>query len=144
MSRANKKTESSLLDALAYCSLPRLPEVDNGEDVWIKALAKVVKSNGIEYYVYVERDINTLEPRIVRDFGDVLSIAKVVEYYPFSFLKTKFMPTFKDDSEDARIKYLAKFGLNTEEEYKVMTVEQMDEEIIKIAIRRQLEHEAKR
>ena len=144
MSRANKKTESSLLDALAYCSLPRLPEVDNGEDVWIKALAKVVKSNGIEYYVYVERDIETLEPRIVRDFGDVLSIAKVVDYYPFSFLKAKFMPTFKDDSTDAKVKYLAKFGLNAVDEYKAMTLEQMDEEIIKIAIRQQLEHETKR
>lgn len=137
----SKITEKSLIDALAYCSLPRLPEVDNGEDFWIKAIAKVVKSNGGEYYVLVEKDVNTLENRIVRDFGDLLTIAKVVEYYPFDFLKARYMPTFKGNSKEPRISYLVNYSGKTREELEGMTVKQLEKELLKVAIKLQIENE---
>ena len=76
-----RKTEESLIDALSYCDLRDLPEIEDGENVWIRAIAKIAKSDGIEYYAYVEKDKN-LNNRIVKDFGSMSSIVKVLEYYP--------------------------------------------------------------
>lgn len=140
----NKRTESSLIEALAHCAIPRLPEVDNGEDVWLKAIAKVVKSNGIEYFVCVEKDPKTLENKIVKDFGDVLSIARVIEYYPYSFLKPHFAPEFKTQNKKERIAYLVSYTGRTREELESMTLKELNKEALKVAIGLQFEHEKKR
>lgn len=133
-----KKTEESLIDALSYCDLRDLPEIEDGENVWIRAIAKIVKSDGLEYYAYVEKDDN-LNNRIIKDFGSMSSIVKVAEYYPFSYLKADFMPEFKTKKKDERIAYLTRY--KTTKDYSSMNLKELNDEILKGAIAMQMAHE---
>ena len=58
--------ETSLVGALSYFLLRDLPEKDNGENIWVKALALVKKKDGSESYVYVAKDPKTLDNKIVK------------------------------------------------------------------------------
>lgn len=133
-----RKTEESLIDALSYCDLRDLPEIEDGENVWIRAIAKIVKSDGGEYYAYVEKG-NDLKNRIIKDFGSMSSIVKVVAYYPFSYLKADFMPEFKTKKKEERIAYLTRY--KTTKDYSNMTLKELNDEVLKGAIAMQLAHE---
>lgn len=134
-----KKTDESLIDALSYCGLRDLPEPWDKENVWIKALVKLVKSDGVEYYAYVEKTPNN-EERIKKVFGGVASIVKILEYYPFSYLRAEFMPQFEDKRDKkSRIEFLQR--ANPDKDYSQWTVKQLNAEILNGAIRRQLESE---
>lgn len=133
-----RKTEESLIDALSYCDLRDLPEIEDGENVWIRAIAKIAKSDGIEYYAYVEKDKN-LNNKIVKDFGSMSSIVKVLEYYPFSYLKADFMPEFKTKKKEERIAYLTRF--KTTKDYSGMSLKELNDEVLKGAIEMQMAHE---
>lgn len=133
----NKRTEASLVDALAYCSLPRLPEKDNGDGYWLKAIAKVVKSNAIPYYVCVERDKETLEPKISKDFGDCLAIMRIEEYYPYDYLKPQFLPVFETKKKEERVNYLASLVPHSRDQIEAMTMKELTTAIYVVAIKRQ-------
>ena len=100
------RTRESLIKALSYCSLREIPEADSGEDVWIKALALVTKSDGNDYYVSVEKDAKTLINRVKKDFGPTGAIVKYREFYPYLYLSSEYMPKFPDKSKETKVKYL--------------------------------------
>lgn len=134
-----KKTEESLIDALSHCGLRDLPEPWDKENIWIKAVVKLLKSDGIEYYAYMEKTCNN-EERLKKVFGGVAAIVKIIEYYPFSYLSAEYMPVFEDKRDKkSRIEYLQKS--NPDKDYSKYTVKQLNEEIVNGAIRRQLESE---
>ena len=133
-----KKEEKNLLDALSWCGLKKLPEKDNGEDIWLEALAKVSKANGSISYVYIKKNAE-LKDVIAKDFGDISMIAKVIEVYPFNFLKASFMPTFKGNNKNERLHYLQK--VYKDKDFSSMTVKQLDTEILKVAVLNQLNYE---
>lgn len=128
--------EESKLKALAYCGLRNVPEKDNGEDFWLRALALVKKYDGSENYVYAERDMETLEPRLIKDFGAVAMIHTIVEYYPFAYLKEKFMPTFKTQKKEERINWLTRYDKT--KDYSTYTLKELDKEIMRNAARKQM------
>lgn len=135
------RSEESLLDALQYCSLRKLPEVEDGENVWIRAIAKIAKADGQMYYAYVEKD-DKLQNKIVKDFGPISALVRVVEYYPFSYLKPAFMPKFKGKSKEGkeeRIAYLTRYDkdLNLDG----LSVKELDKMIMLGAIKKQMEQE---
>lgn len=135
------KSEESLLDALQYCSLRKLPEVEDGENVWIRAIAKIAKADGQMYYAYVEKD-DKMQNKIVKDFGPISALVRVVEYYPFSYLKPAFMPKFKGKSKEGkeeRIAYLTRYDkdLNLDG----LSVKELDKMIMLGAIKKQMEQE---
>jgi hypothetical protein len=131
-----RRTEESLIDALSYFSLRDLPEPWDKENIWIKAIAKVVLADGCECYVYVERTPQN-EPRIKRVFGGTSSIVKILEYYPFSYLKAEYMPIFEDKKDKAsRIAYLQKGNMDVD--YSQYSLKRLNAEILAGAIARQL------
>lgn len=137
----SNKSDESLIDALSFCSLRDLPEVEDGENVWIRAIAKVVKADGQSYYVYVEKDEN-LQNRIIKDFGPISALVKIVEYYPFSYLKPAFMPKFKGknkEGKEERIAYLTRY--NKDLDYSNYSVKELDKLILGGAIKKQMEQE---
>ena len=134
----NKLTEKSLCDALAYCGLKSLPEADNKKDVWIRAIAKVLKMDGIEYFVYMEKD-KQLKPNVMVDFGSVTPIVKVVEVYPYSFLKASYMPTFSTKKREESFDFLVRKRRGID--YSAYTLRELDLEITLIAIQDQLDME---
>lgn len=137
----NNIEEKSLLSALSYFLLRELPDKDSGDNIWIKALALVKKMDGSKSYVYVCKDTKTLENRIVKDFGTSSAIFEVIEYYPFSYLKSGYVPKFKTQKKEDRIKYLEKY--NNKVDYNGFTLKELDREIIRVAIEKQLSEENK-
>lgn len=132
------RSQESLIDALSYCSLRALPEPDDKENVWIRAIAKIAKADGQEYYAYIEKDDN-LQNKIVKDFGTISALVKVVEYYPFSYLKPAYMPKFKGKGKEERIAYLTRY--NKDLNVEGLSVKELDRLILKGAIQRQMEQE---
>lgn len=131
--------EDSLLKALAYCNLRSLPEKEDKEHFWLRALALVKKVDGSENYVYAEKDLTALKPKMVKDFGNVAMIYEIVEYYPYSYLKSQFMPTFKTQKKDERIAYLAAYDKSID--FSGYTLKQLDKEVMRRAAKKQLEVE---
>lgn len=132
----NKKTRESLLRALSYCSLRELPEVDKGEDFWIKALALVAKSDGNDYFVNVEKDIKTLSNRVTKDFGATGVIVKYKEIYPYLYLSSDYMPTFPDRTKAARVEYLKK--MYPFEKFDGLSLKELNDKVLSTAITLQL------
>lgn len=128
----------SLIDALANLGVRALPEKDNGEDIWLKAIALVTKRDGTRSYVAVEKKPTTLENVIVKDYGSIAQIVKIEEYYPYSFLKANYIPTFKTKSKEERIVFLSKY---TKQDYSTMTLKELDKEVLKRAIITQLNND---
>ena len=125
----------SLVSALAYCSLRDLPEIDNGEEVWIYAVAKVEKVDGSTSYALVEKDDNG-EDRILKDFGSISSIRSIVSYHPYVFLKPAYLPKFKGEKKEERIEYLNK-KLSDGRDFAKMSKKELDVIILNLAIKNQ-------
>lgn len=137
-----KQKELSLIDALSFCSLRELPEEDDKKNIWIRALADVQKFDGSESYVVLKKSVTTLQNNIVKDFGSLSSIYKVNHIYPYDFLKAKYMPTFKTNKREDKIKYLNNhISVYTGKRFEDMTAKELEKEIIKVAIKTQLYHE---
>ena len=132
------KTRASLIKALSYCSLRELPEVDSGEDVWIKALALATKTDGRDYFIAIEKDPNTLANRVKKDFGDTGAIVKYKEVYPYLYLSSEYMPRFQDKTKDARIKYLSNAMPSTD--WSKCSLKELNDAILGLAIQSQLNH----
>ena len=124
------------MEALAYCSLRTLPEIEDGESVWIQALAKVIKKDGSVSYVLIEKDGQNGENKVIKDFGSISIIAKYLEYYPITYLLSEFMPEFKNNSKESRIHYLNK-NLGTKD-YSQYTLKELNKMVITCAINFQL------
>lgn len=137
-------TEKSLLDALCWTGLRELPEPDDKEHVWIKALALVKKFDGTQSYVYMEKDKKTLENKIIKDFGSVSTIFSTEEIYPFSYLKDNYIPKFKTAQKNERVAYLSKYDKKSESEYAELSLKELDKEIMRRAVVKQLEKESSR
>lgn len=129
----------SLISALSQYSLRDLPQPDDGQSVWVKALALVNKKDGTQSYVCVKKDPKTYGNVICMDFGTCSVIANFVEFYPFAFLKNGYMPIFKGQKKDDRVAYLQKY--NKDVDYSKYTLKELDKEIISLAIERQLKDE---
>lgn len=131
--------EDSKLKVLAYCGLRELPSVEDKEHFWLRAVALVKKVDGSENYVYVEKDLNTLEPRMVKDFGAIAMIIEIVEYYPYSYLKEQYMPKFKTAKKEERIKYLTSYDKSAD--FSEYTLKELDKEVMRRAARKQMDVE---
>ena len=131
--------EDSKLKVLAYCGLRELPDVEDKEHFWLRAVALIKKVDGSENYVYVEKDLNTLEPKMIKDFGAIAMVHETVEYYPFSYLKEQYMPKFKTQKKEERIKYLTTY--NKSADFSEYTLKELDKEIMRRAARKQMDVE---
>lgn len=129
-----KQTRESLLQCLSWCGLSQLPEPYEGEGVWLKAIVRVVKADGGEYYAVMSKT-NNAENRIVKVFGPVAAIVKTVAVYPYEWLHKAYLPVFKGNSKKDRIEYLAKFSPDVD--FSEHTLKELDLEILRIAISKQ-------
>lgn len=132
------KTRASLIKALSYCSLRELPSKENGEDVWIKALALVTKTDGCDYFIAIEKDPKTLSNRVKKDFGETGSIAEYKGIYPYLYLSSEYMPKFHDKTKDSRIEYLT--GIQPNANWAKCSLKELNDAVLGFAIQSQLNH----
>lgn len=102
---------NGLLDALKEIGWPDLPPAIDGKykKKWIKAVARVRKSNGQISFCLVVNDGKDY-PRIVRDFGPVAIICEILSIHPYEATTSNIVPRFVSDEQ--RLKYLRKMGYN--------------------------------
>lgn len=125
----------SLIDALSWASLRELPEKDNGENIWIRALALVSKRDGSKAYVALVKGKNG-EDRIIRDFGSVSMIVKIEEIYAFEYLDSSYLPTFDSKKNEDKIKWLSM--QRPEVNYEEMSSKELNKAILRVAMQNQL------
>ena len=125
----------SLIDALSWASLRELPEKDNGENIWIRALALVSKRDGSKSYVALVKGKNG-EDRIIRDFGSVSVIVKIEEIYAFEYLDSSYLPTFDSKKKEDKIKWLSM--QRPDVNYEEMSTKELNKAILHVAMQNQL------
>lgn len=136
-----KNTKESLIKALSFCSLRDVPQEWDKENVYLRALGFVEKTDGSKSYVLLEKD-ETGEDAIVKDFGTISAIHKIVSIHPFFFLDAKWLPMFKGkgkaggDTKEKKIEWLEKFGFY--ENISDLSVKQLDRLILNVAIKNAL------
>lgn len=99
------KEKESLMKVLAYCNLPKLPEEDTQEYIWLKAIGLVAKADGTHTYVLMYKNRYN-RPNIVKDFGSISTIVKTEKVYPLLLFKYSLLPKFGTDSSEERIHWL--------------------------------------
>lgn len=133
-----KIKEKTLVDALSYCDLRELPKEWDKETVYIRAIALVSKTDGSYNYAVVKKGDGGKD-NVEKDFGNISAIRTIEKVYPFRFLATNFVPTFKTKSKDERLNWLEKFGDG--KDYSSMTLKELDKEILSSAMQRALKLE---
>lgn len=125
----------SLISALSWASLRELPPKDNGENIWIKALALVSKRDGSKSYVALVKGKNG-EDRMIKDFGSISPIVKYEEIYAYVYLDSSYLPNFDSKKREERIKWLSlqRPDYNFEE----MNAKELNKAILHVAMQNQL------
>ena len=129
--------KESLLAALQYCSLRTLPDVEDGENVWVQALALVAKRDGTTSYALVQKDGDECTNRVIKDFGSISMIVDILEFYPTMYLFPEYVPEFDNNKKEPRIWFLRK--MRGEADYSQYTLKELNKMVISTAIQRQLE-----
>jgi hypothetical protein len=137
----NKNKEKSLIECLKWCQVPALPDVDDKENIWIKAIALVKKGDGTESYVAMTKD-KDLKNKMIKDFGTVSMIHEVVEVYPYSYLSAAYMPEFKTRKKEERINYLLAYDKKLED-LEELSLKELDKMVVNVAIKNQIFNEQK-
>lgn len=133
----NKVLEESKQDALSYAFLFSLPNIYEGNDVWIRAIGLVTKSNTEQNYCILARDYNG-DAQVIKDFGNSSKIVRIDEVRPYMFLDQKYIVEFKNKAEI--INYLlVQYREYTDEELKQMKGSQLKTMCINLWINKQLE-----
>lgn len=131
----SKKEQANLLNCLSWCSVRQLPEEWDKKNVYIKAIAKVIKSDGSISYVAIQKDKNG-EDKYIKDFGNIAMIRQVLSIHPYLYLDAMYMPTFKGNSKNEKIAYLSAHDRTTD--YSQMTAKELDKAILNVAIQKHL------
>ena len=134
----SKKEQASLLNCLSWCSVRQLPDEWDKKNVYIKAIAKVMKADGSISYVAIKKDSKG-EDMFVKDFGSISMIRKVLAIYPYLYLDAMYMPTFKSNSKAEKVAYLQSHNKNVD--YSQMTGKELDKAILAVAIQKHLNSE---
>jgi hypothetical protein len=121
---------------LSWASLRELPEKDNGENVWIKALALVSKRDGSKAYVALVKGKDG-EDRLIKDFGSVSQIVKYDEIRPYVYLDSSYLPTFEAKKREDKIKWLAL--RRPDVDFEAMNAKELNKAILHVAMQNQLE-----
>lgn len=125
----------SLINALSWASLRELPPKDDGENIWIKALALVSKRDGSKAYVALMKGKNG-EDRLIKDFGSVSQIVKIEEVYAYSYLDSSYIPQFDSKKKEDKVKWLSL--QRPDVDYESMGTKELNKAVLHVAMQNQL------
>jgi hypothetical protein len=137
-----KLKKESLVKAMSFCGLREIPEEWDKENIYLRALALVSKTDGSESYVLVEKDERG-EDRMIKDFGTISAIHETISVHPFFFLDTRWIPEFKPkgkgkanaDGKAERIAWLERNNVIVDAKTDIKT---LDKEILYVAMQKVL------
>lgn len=101
VSRLEQETLIEMLNLAKVKDLPK--EYKEGDDIWIMAIARVVKcDNSINYVMVVNNGDN--KPSIIKDLGKSATVKRFLGIYPVHSLTNKYMPSLR--KQEDIVKYL--------------------------------------
>lgn len=117
----NISEQISLTEAMADAHIREFPEElkDNGK-IWVKAIVKVMKCNCRSNYALAVND-GTGNPDIVKDYGSVAKIVKILGIYPYYYLDNSAMPDLRNKQDI--ITYLFRSGIPKEPIERLLSIE---------------------
>jgi hypothetical protein len=131
----DKITHQSLVEALSFCALRDVPEEWDKENVYLKALALVRKSDGSESYVLLQKDSDGND-KVVKDFGTSSIIRLTLSVHPFVFLDQRWIPAFKTQAKEERIQWLERYDVDGD--YRSLSKKELDKAIFRKAMQNAL------
>lgn len=111
---ASNIEEDSLYEALNYLRLAEMPDEYDPEsgNIWAKSIVRVQKRDTSINYAIALND-GRGGYKIIKDFGRISQIVKVLNNYPLAFLEKRDMPSFRKQSEF--IEFLKNHGYDEKE-----------------------------
>ena len=115
----SNELEQTKKDVLEYAFLYSLPDLENGTDMWIRAIGLVTKSNTKQNYCILSKN-GFGEINVIKTFGSAAKIVKINEIRPYVYLNQKYIIEFKNKAEI--ISYILKqYTEYSEDELKTIT-----------------------
>lgn len=127
---------------LEEAGLSSLPDAVSAESfTWIEGIAKIELQNGEIAYGIIKRLPNINDYVVTRIIGSTIAMKQLIEVYPYVKLDGRYVRKFKDDEDrESRIAYLSspempyQIGFDLE----TATIEDLNREIVKVALFKQL------
>lgn len=136
--------KETLTAVLQFTGCTELPAALKEGDIYVRAIAKVKKSNNHETMCVIVND-GTGKPIIKKDFGSISMIKEIVEIYPLSVLESDSIPDFRKKKDI--VSFLVRLG-ETESNVEQLAASKADEDkaalkalIYKHCIKLQIERE---
>ena len=136
--------KETLTAVLQFTGCTELPAALKEGDIYVRAIAKVKKSNNHETMCVIVND-GTGKPIIKKDFGSISMIKEIVEIYPLSVLESDSIPDFRKKKDI--VSFLVRLG-ETESHVEKLASSKEDEDkaalkalVYKHCIKLQIERE---
>ena len=136
--------KETLTEVLQFTGCTELPAALKEGDIYVRAIAKVMKSNNHETMCIIVND-GTGKPIIKKDFGSISMIKEIVEIYPLSVLESDSIPDFRKKKDI--VSFLVRLG-ETESHVEKLASSKEDEDkaalkalVYKHCIKLQIERE---
>lgn len=98
VSKYDKNLAESKREAFAQSGLKEMPAKDNGENIYILAIALVKKRDGSVNYALLRKNLKG-EDEVYADFGHVCTMSAILEVYPYEYLDDMYMPLHDMDEK---------------------------------------------
>lgn len=136
--------KETLTAVLQFTGCTELPAALKEGDIYVRAIAKVKKSNNHETMCVIVND-GTGNPIIKKDFGSISMIKEIVEIYPLSVLESDSIPDFRKKKDIVNFlvrlgeteSYVEKLASSKEEEDKAALKALVYKHCIKLQIQRE-------
>ena len=135
-----KNLPKDLMEVLQYCKLSTLPKKDNGEYVWLKAVARIRKRDGSRAFAILAKDEEG-NPKVVKDFGSISPIASIDDVYPYLIMDSKMLPEFTTKTREERIKWLNRNGVNND--MSLCTIKELEKKILLVCMAKAIKENSK-
>ena len=136
--------KETITAVLQFTGCTELPAALKEGDIYVRAIAKVKKSNNHETMCVIVND-GTGNPIIKKDFGSISMIKEIVEIYPLSVLESDSIPYFRKKKDIVNFlvrlgeaeSYVEKLASSKEEEDKAALKALVYKHCIKLQIQRE-------
>lgn len=135
--RTKSRTEESLLEMLMYSGVSSLPEPNDKEQVWARAIVKILRKNGHMDYALAYHDFFAWNEVNVTKTLPGLGIAHgLVEIYPYEYLKDEFIPAVENKKDI--IDFISSRTSDDEEYLNGMTNDDLKKYFFNVCIKEQI------
>lgn len=135
--RTKSRTEESLLEMLMYAKIPSLPEPNDKEQIWVRAIVKILRKSGHMDYAIAYHDFFAWnEINVTKELPGLGVAHELVEIYPYEYLKEESIPDVSNKKEI--ISFISSRMPEDEEYLSGMSNDNLKKHLFNICIKEQI------